>query len=98
MGDAVLIYETMSGEMQFTPLRGAHKDTITCVCSSKDGLKFATGSLDKTVVLWNCNPNKQVKQIEPDNKFTLSDSVHCLAFSPLKQQIFAGSSSDFALW
>jgi len=30
----------------------AHKDTITCIAGSKDGKRFATSSLDRSVVIW----------------------------------------------
>lgn len=29
-----------------------HKDTVYCVCYAKDGKRFASGSADKTVIIW----------------------------------------------
>ena len=29
-----------------------HRDTVHCVAYAKDGKKFASGSLDKSVIIW----------------------------------------------
>lgn len=33
-------------------LFAGHKDTVYCVCYAKDGKKFASGSADKSVIIW----------------------------------------------
>lgn len=94
VGDTLLLYDTEKFEMVRPPVRGFHKDTITCLTTSKDGLKVASGGADKTVIIWNYSVNK----FDAENKYTHADVVYCVAFSPLKAQIFSGSGSDFALW
>lgn len=49
-GDKVLVYEPNDGTLIET-LKG-HKDTVFCVAYARDGKKFASGSLDKTVIIW----------------------------------------------
>lgn len=29
-----------------------HKDIVYCVCYARDGKKFASGSADKSVIIW----------------------------------------------
>ncbi|PSN54470.1 Intraflagellar transport protein 122 [Blattella germanica] len=41
-GQRVLVYDTTNG----------HKDTVYCVCYARDGKRFASGSADKTVIIW----------------------------------------------
>ena len=43
VADAILVYDGATGDMLAKPIRGAHKDTITCIASSKDSKRFATG-------------------------------------------------------
>lgn len=50
-GDKVLVYEPNDGVLIET--LKAHKDTVYCVAYAKDGKKFASGSADKTVIIWN---------------------------------------------
>ncbi len=79
-----LFEEVISGEgyLIFPLTQLAHKDTITCIASSKDSKRFATCSLDKTVVIWKYNPNGNPK-IVAELKYTQADTIHCLAFNPL---------------
>ena len=41
-GTRVLVYDTNDGTL-VQPLKG-HKDTVFCVCYSKDGKRFASGN------------------------------------------------------
>lgn len=50
-GDKVLVYEPIEGVL-IESLK-AHKDTVYCVAYAKDGKKFASGSADKTVIIWS---------------------------------------------
>lgn len=49
-GDKVLVYDPIDGSLTDT-LKG-HKDVVYCVNYAKDGKKFASGSADKTVIIW----------------------------------------------
>lgn len=58
-----------------------HKENILCIACSKDGKRFATGSSDKSVVIWRSN-------FTPELKYSHADAVQCLAFNPLTSQVF----------
>lgn len=49
-GHKVLAYDVLEGTL-VQALRG-HKDNVYCVAYAKDGKKFASGSADKTVIIW----------------------------------------------
>lgn len=49
-GQKVVAYDANDGSL-IQPLRG-HKDNVYCLCYAKDGKKFASGSADKTVIIW----------------------------------------------
>ena len=49
-GDKVLVYDPIDGNL-INSLKG-HKDTVYCVAYARDGKKFASGSADKTVIIW----------------------------------------------
>ena len=49
-GNRVLVYDTNDGTL-IQPLKG-HKDAVHCVCYAKDGKRFASGSADKSVIIW----------------------------------------------
>lgn len=49
-GSRVLVYEPNEGAL-VESLKG-HKDTVFCVAYARDGKKFASGGLDKCVIIW----------------------------------------------
>ncbi len=49
-GNRVLVYDTNDGTL-IQPLKG-HKDTVYCVTYARDGKRFASGSADKSVIIW----------------------------------------------
>ncbi|XP_034813220.2 intraflagellar transport protein 122 homolog isoform X12 [Pan paniscus] len=49
-GSRLLVYDTSDGTL-LQPLKG-HKDTVYCVAYAKDGKRFASGSADKSVIIW----------------------------------------------
>ena len=49
-GNRVLVYDVANGT-QIHALKG-HKDTVLCCAYAKDGKNFATGSADKSVIIW----------------------------------------------
>lgn len=52
-GSSVLIYQADDGELIKT-LRG-HKDQVFCVSYATDGKHFASGSVDKYVIIWKAS-------------------------------------------
>jgi WD40 repeat protein len=50
-GNRVLVYNTLEKTL-VSALKG-HKDTVYCVAHAKDGKQFASGSADKSVILWS---------------------------------------------
>ncbi|CAH1993982.1 unnamed protein product [Acanthoscelides obtectus] len=88
-GKHVLVYNTSDGSL--VKLLKEHKDTVHAVCYAKNGERFASGSADKTVIIFS-------SRLEGLLKYNHSDSVQCLAFNPLSHQLASGSLSDFAIW
>ncbi|XP_051161996.1 intraflagellar transport protein 122 homolog [Leptopilina boulardi] len=88
-GQQVLVYETSKGAL-IQPLKG-HKDTVYCVCYSKDGKKFASGSADKTVIIWT-------SKLEGVLKYSHNEAVQSMQFNPVSHQLLTCSLSDIALW
>jgi len=52
-GNRVHVYESAIGNL-LQSLKG-HKDTVYCVAYAKDGKRFASGSADKSVIIWSEN-------------------------------------------
>ncbi|XP_072928707.1 intraflagellar transport protein 122 homolog isoform X3 [Hemitrygon akajei] len=88
-GNRVLVYDTSDGTL-IQPLKG-HRDTVYCVAYAKDGKRFASGSTDKSVIIWT-------SKLEGILKYTHNDSIQCIAYNPVTHQLASCSSSDFGLW
>ncbi|XP_064218153.1 intraflagellar transport protein 122 homolog isoform X5 [Aotus nancymaae] len=88
-GDRLLVYDTSDGTL-LQPLKG-HKDTVYCVAYAKDGKRFASGSADKSVIIWT-------SKLEGILKYTHNDSIQCVSYNPVTHQLASCSSSDFGLW
>ncbi|XP_040264299.1 LOW QUALITY PROTEIN: intraflagellar transport protein 122 homolog [Bufo bufo] len=88
-GNKVLVYDTSDGTL-LQPLKG-HKDTVYCVAYAKDGKRFASGSADKSVIIWT-------SKLEGILKYTHNDSIQCVSYNPMTHQLASCSSSDFGLW
>ncbi|KAL4432520.1 hypothetical protein ABPG74_013374 [Tetrahymena malaccensis] len=97
VGDAILVYDSFTGNLVNKAIRGGQKEQINCIKFSKDGKRFATASNDKTVWVWSFDVNKNPK-LAPEVKYSHTDKVLCLAFNPLTHQIFSGGAQDYALW
>ena len=50
-GNRVHVYASTDGKLHQS-LKG-HKDTVYCVAYAKDGKRFASGSADKSVIIWS---------------------------------------------
>ncbi|KAJ7417309.1 intraflagellar transport protein 122 isoform X1 [Willisornis vidua] len=83
------VYDTSDGTL-IQPLKG-HKDTVYCVAYAKDGKRFASGSADKSVIIWT-------SKLEGILKYTHNDSIQCISYNPLTHQLASCSSGDFGLW
>ncbi|XP_028309970.1 intraflagellar transport protein 122 homolog [Gouania willdenowi] len=88
-GLRVLVYDATDGAL-IQPLKG-HKDIVYCVAYAKDGKRFASGSADKSIIIWT-------SKLEGILKYTHNDSIQCVAYNPVTHQLASCSSSDFGLW
>ncbi|XP_068838604.1 intraflagellar transport protein 122 homolog isoform X6 [Capricornis sumatraensis] len=88
-GSRLLVYDTSDGTL-LQPLKG-HKDTVYCVAYAKDGKRFASGSADKSVIIWT-------SKLEGILKYTHNDSIQCVSYNPVTHQLASCSSSDIGLW
>uniref|UniRef100_A0AAY5E800 Intraflagellar transport protein 122 homolog n=1 Tax=Electrophorus electricus TaxID=8005 RepID=A0AAY5E800_ELEEL len=88
-GNRVLVYDTADGTL-VQPLKG-HKDTVYCVAYAKDGKRFASGSADKSIIIWT-------SKLEGILKYTHNDSIQCVSYNPVTHQLASCSSGDFGLW
>ena len=52
------------------------------------GTRFASGGADRTVIIWNA------ELIEAILKYTHTDSIQCLSYSPVSQQLLSCTASD----
>jgi|Transcript_6974 intraflagellar transport protein 122 len=89
VANRVLVYDAAVGDMIHS-LKG-HKDVVYCVGYSRDGKRFASGGADKTVIIWTM-------KAEGILKYQHSESIQCLAYNPVTQQLASATSSDFGLW
>ncbi|XP_071171203.1 intraflagellar transport protein 122 homolog isoform X2 [Mytilus galloprovincialis] len=88
-GNRVLVYDTSDGTL-IQPLKG-HKDTVYCVAYARDGKRFASGSSDKSVIIWT-------SKLEGILKYTHNDAIQCLSYNPVTHQLASCAVSDFGLW
>lgn len=104
VGSRVLLYNANEGELLHS-LKG-HKDTVYCVAFRKDGKQFASGGqntavfndslrADKLVIIWRLTPEDTVEGVL---KYTHNDSITCLSYSPVSQQLLSGTATDFGIW
>ena len=89
VGSRVLVYDAANGDLLHS-LKG-HKDTLYSVAYSRDGKRFASGGADKTIIIWT-------SKAEGILKYSHNDSIQCLAYNPVTQQLASGTASDFGLW
>ncbi|XP_070289694.1 intraflagellar transport protein 122 homolog isoform X4 [Myotis yumanensis] len=88
-GNRLLVYDTSDGTL-LQSLKG-HKDTVYCVAYAKDGKRFASGSADKSVIIWT-------SKLEGILKYTHNDSIQSVSYNPATHQLASCSSNDFGLW
>jgi WD40 repeat protein len=72
--------------MLFEPLV-KHTQWVESVCFSPDGKRLASGSQDRTVVVWNAETGAVIATLDGHQ-----ESVWCVAFSPDGLKLASGSS------
>ncbi|PNI31985.1 IFT122 isoform 31, partial [Pan troglodytes] len=82
-GSRLLVYDTSDGTL-LQPLKG-HKDTVYCVAYAKDGKRFASGSADKSVIIWT-------SKLEGILKYTVL--LCCPGWSALARSWLTASSTS----
>ncbi|XP_040577415.1 intraflagellar transport protein 122 homolog [Lepeophtheirus salmonis] len=88
-GQRVLVYDVSDGTL-IQPLKG-HKDTVYCVDYAKDGKRFASGSGDKSVIIWT-------DKLEGILKYSHNDAIQSLSYNPVTHSLASCAISDFGLW
>lgn len=62
-----------------------------CLSYAHNGKRFASGGVDKTVIIWT-------DAAEGILKYTHNDSIQAIAYNPITQQLASATESDFGLW
>uniref|UniRef100_A0A3Q2NNT8 Intraflagellar transport protein 122 homolog n=1 Tax=Fundulus heteroclitus TaxID=8078 RepID=A0A3Q2NNT8_FUNHE len=88
-GQRVLVCDAKDGTI-IQPLKG-HSGTVYCVAYAKDGKRFASGSADKSIIIWT-------SKLEGILRYTHNDAIQCVAYNPVTHQLASCSSGDFGLW
>jgi len=89
VGSRVLVYDAIEGDLLHS-LKG-HKKVLYCVAYATDGKRFASGGEDKTIIIWT-------SKAEGILKYSHNDSIQCMAYNPVTQQLASGTVGDFGLW
>ena len=89
VGDRILFYN--ANTLKFEDYVKGHKEAVYWVVYSKDGLRFASGSADKTVVIWSTS-------CEGLLRYTHKDPIQFLAFNPVLNSLASITNGDFGLW
>jgi intraflagellar transport protein 122 len=69
----------------------AHKDEVYCLAYSKDGKRFASGSLDTKCIVWNSEGEGLLK-------ISHTNSIQCLAFNPVSHELACCSQGEYSIW
>lgn len=88
-GSRIFMYDAIIGE--FIKKLKAHKGDVYAVAYSRDGKRFASGSTDKSVIIWTSEGEGQLR-------INHNYSIQCLAFNPVSHELVSCTESDFGLW
>lgn len=89
VGNRILVYDASDGDLLHS-LKG-HRDYVYAVAYSRDGKRFASGGADKTIIIWT-------SKCEGILKYSHTESIQCLAYNPVTQQLASATATDFGLW
>mmetsp|Transcript_12222 Transcript_12222/g.20266 ORF Transcript_12222/g.20266 Transcript_12222/m.20266 type:complete len:1132 (-) Transcript_12222:126-3521(-) len=89
VGNRILVYHAADGDLLHS-LKG-HRSSVYCVAYSRDGKRFASGGADKTIIIWT-------SKCDGILKYSHQDSIQCLVYNPITQQLASATASDFGLW
>jgi len=89
VGNRILVYGADNGTLIHS--LKAHKDAVYALAYCRDGTRFASGSADKTVVIWT-------DKYQPLLRYTHNESIQCVAFSAGSKLLASATSVDFGLW
>ncbi|KAK7247740.1 intraflagellar transport-like protein [Aureococcus anophagefferens] len=89
VSNLVLVYATSDGDLVHR-LRG-HKDVVYTVDYARDGLRFASGGADKTVIIWNHKGDGILK-------FTHNESIQIVCYNPTTEQLASCTATDMGMW
>ena len=78
VGNRILVYDASDGDLLHS-LKG-HRDYVYAVAYSRDGKRFASGGADKTIIIWT-------SKCEGILKYSHTESIQCLAYNPVTQQL-----------
>ncbi|KAJ1489861.1 quinon protein alcohol dehydrogenase-like superfamily, partial [Baffinella frigidus] len=70
-----------------------HSGTVHAIAVSQCGRRLATGSMDKTVIVWNTHTGEAELQLSGH-----TETVRSLAFYPDGQRLAGGSDSTTRVW
>ena len=75
----------------------AHSQSVTSVALSRDGSRIATGSLDRTIKIWDAADFKLLVEVK-DNNFPFLGAIADLMFSIDGQYIASASGHGTKVW
>jgi len=85
------IWNVQKGTLLGEPLQG-HQDKVMSVAVSPDDKRIASGGIDKTVIIWDCEGKEIVFQLVKHTR-----GVNCVCFSPDGERLASGSNDGTAV-
>lgn len=89
VADRILFYKAET--MEYDNFVKGHKDLVNCLAYSKDSQRFASGSNDKTVVIWGGNREGLLR-------YSHKAKILALAYNPVLNSLASVTESDFGIW